>query len=167
MGQDDPDDFDGSSSKKGGGRASSPDWSDLDEDDSQSGADEGVWTPRCFVSLPMLHDPHLASVQFATFFHACRIKGVFFDLERHKGPAFNLLDSFSAAVMGLLCVGQTEAETIGTAVEALDFLIKQVGASSSNAGTTTSALRRELETEGNMRHVLSALRQVQRTRPVR
>ena len=139
-----------------------------EDDDSEEGG--STWTPRCFISVPMLHDPHLASVQYASFFHACRLKGVFFDLERKKGTAFNLLDSFSAAVLGILCVGVTEGETLGNAVDTVDFLIKQIGASLPGVhskAASVSSIMRELEVEGNMRGVLTALRTIQRSRPIR
>ena len=83
----------------------------------------------------LLFHPQLFSVRHSVFFNLCRLKGVSFDLQERTGTVFNLMDSFSRGVIGILTVGKTLLEALRKFADCLDFIQKQVG--SATTKTTT------------------------------
>ena len=45
---------------------------------------------RSFMYCKYLHHPGLASIQYKSFFHTCRLESISFDLERRQGATFML-----------------------------------------------------------------------------
>lgn len=70
---------------------------------------------RFYSCVPYLYQPHLATLQFGSFFQACRLRGVAFDVRARMGTAFVLMDSLASGTLGLLCVGTGEAPGAGGA----------------------------------------------------
>lgn len=65
--------------------------------------------------MPYLYQPHLATLQFGSFFQACRLRGVAFDVRAKMGTAFVLMDSLASGTLGLLCVGAGQPPASGAA----------------------------------------------------
>ena len=92
-------------------------------------------TQRSYVMNELLFHPQLFSVRHSVFFNLCRLKGVSFDLQERTGTVFNLMDSFSRGVIGILTVGKTLLDALRKFADCLDFIQKQVG--SATTKTTT------------------------------
>lgn len=82
---------------------------------------------RFYSVVNYIYQPNLSSVQFGSFFNACRLKGVSFDLRAKSGTAFMMMDSLASGTLGLLSVGQSVGESLGALVGGLSFLQEQVG----------------------------------------
>jgi hypothetical protein len=61
--------------------------------------------PRKFMYCQFLHHPGLASIQYKTFFHMCRLESISFDMEKRQGSTFCLFDSLQSGVIGMLTIG--------------------------------------------------------------
>jgi hypothetical protein len=48
--------------------------------------------PRSYMYCRFLHHPGLASIQYKTFFHMCRLESISFDMEKRQGSTFVLSD---------------------------------------------------------------------------
>jgi hypothetical protein len=77
---------------------------------------------RGFVYIPFLYHPGLASIQYKTFFHMCRIEGISFDLEARVGTTFLLCDSLQSGVLSIISMGRNLRETLGLLSETLTFI---------------------------------------------
>lgn len=84
--------------------------------------------PRTFMFCNFLHHPGLATIQYKTFFHMCRLENVSFDIEKRFGTSFTMYDSLQSAIIGLLTIGVHRKQSIGFMVDALNFLQNQAGA---------------------------------------
>ena len=82
---------------------------------------------RFYVINHFLAHPGMKPLQYASFFKKCRLEGVFFDMEAKVGTAFNLLDSFTSGVMGVVSVSHNPVHAFLELAQALDFLAKLVG----------------------------------------
>jgi len=110
-----------------------------------------VESERFYSCVPYLYQPHLATLQFGSFFQLCRQRHIAFDVRARQGTAFVLMDSLASGSMGILSVGRAHPPNQvapGTAaagavaqwvppsplhsmqqlVEALSFLHEQVAA---------------------------------------
>mmetsp|Transcript_7309 Transcript_7309/g.6498 ORF Transcript_7309/g.6498 Transcript_7309/m.6498 type:complete len:131 (+) Transcript_7309:1531-1923(+) len=74
-----------------------------------------------------LHHPGLASIQYKTFFHMCRLESVSFDLERRQGATFMLQDCLQSGVIAMMTIAEGRKESLQMMVEALKFLESQAG----------------------------------------
>uniref|UniRef100_H3HD76 IQCH-like ATP-grasp domain-containing protein n=1 Tax=Phytophthora ramorum TaxID=164328 RepID=H3HD76_PHYRM len=109
--------------------------------------------PRCFVVCSYVFHPHVTTMQYSAFFHACRLHGVCFDVERTLGTLFLLADSLTAGVFGILSVGETTEGALAFLRTALEVIGREVGA------TIEMATSRPVSTRnGNFAQVLSAVR---------
>lgn len=77
-----------------------------------------------------LHHPGLATIQYKTFFHMCRLESISFDLERRQGTTFMLQDCLQSGVIAMMSIGEDRKETLQMMVDAFKFLESQAG----NAG---------------------------------
>ena len=77
-----------------------------------------------------LHHPGLASIQYKTFFHMCRLESISFDLERRQGSTFMLQDCLQSGVIAMMTIGDDRKQTMEMMVDAMKFLERQAG----NAG---------------------------------
>ncbi|KAG7386289.1 hypothetical protein PHYPSEUDO_000417 [Phytophthora pseudosyringae] len=105
--------------------------------------------PRCFVVCSYVFHPHVTTMQYSAFFHACRLHGVCFDVERTLGTLFLLADSLTAGVFGVLSIGETTEGALAFLRTALEVIGREAGA--------TVEMARPVST-GNFAHVLAAVR---------
>ena len=98
---------------------------------TDKGEEKGMdyYEPRSFMFCRFLHHPGLASIQFATFFHMCRLESVSYDMEKRAGSTFALYDCLQSGVVALLTIGEHRKVTVNFMMEALNFIQNQVGAS--------------------------------------
>jgi hypothetical protein len=89
--------------------------------------------PRNFMFCKYLHHPGLATIQFNTFFHMCRLESVSYDMEKRTGSTFCLYDCLQGGVIGLITVGEHRKVTVSYMVEALNFIQNQAGVIPSKA----------------------------------
>lgn len=81
---------------------------------------------RSYVYCKYLNHPGLSTIQYKTFFHMCRVESVSFDLERRQGTTFILCDSLQSAVLSVLSIGSSAAESLKIMTDALNFIQRQV-----------------------------------------
>lgn len=74
-----------------------------------------------------IHHYGLASIQYKTFFHMCRLESISFDLEKRDGITFILSDCLQSGVLSILAVGQDRSEVVNKMVDALNFIQRQAG----------------------------------------
>ncbi|GMF32673.1 unnamed protein product [Phytophthora lilii] len=110
---------------------------------------------RSFVVCSYVFHPHVTTMQYTAFFHACRLHGVCFDVERTLGTLFLLTDSLTAGVFGVLSVGETTEGALAFLRTALEVIGREVGATIEVA---TSPSRPVSARSGNFAQVLSAVR---------
>ncbi|RLN48361.1 hypothetical protein BBJ29_001268 [Phytophthora kernoviae] len=115
--------------------------------------DRHLDTPRSYVVCSYVFHPHVTTMQYSAFFHACRLHGVCFDVERTLGTLFLLTDSLTAGVFGVLSVGETTDGALAFLRTALEVIGREAGA------TIEMAASRSLSAHsGNFAQVLSAIR---------
>jgi len=68
--------------------------------------DEAKAEQRSFVYCKYLNHPGLATIQYTTFFHMCRVESISFDLEKRKGTTFILCDSLQSGVISVMSIGK-------------------------------------------------------------
>ncbi|OWZ21098.1 hypothetical protein PHMEG_0004391 [Phytophthora megakarya] len=108
---------------------------------------------RCFVVCSYVFHPHVTTMQYTAFFHACRLHGVCFDMERTLGTLFLLADSLTAGVFGILSIGETTQGALAFMRTALEVIGREAGATSEMASSTSRPV-----SNGNFAQVLSAVR---------
>lgn len=69
-----------------------------------------------------LHHPGLASIQYKTFFHMCRLESISFDLERRQGSTFMLQDCLQSGVIAMMTIAEDRKEALQIMVDAFKFL---------------------------------------------
>lgn len=84
--------------------------------------------PRTFMFCNFLHHPGLATIQYKTFFHMCRLENVSFDVEKRFGTSFTMYDSLQSAIIGLMTIGVHRKQAIGFMIDAMNFIQNQAGA---------------------------------------
>lgn len=82
---------------------------------------------RSFVYCKYLNHSGLATIQYKTFFHMCRIESISFDLEKRKGTTFILCDSLQSGVISVMSIGAQTGEALKTMADALNFIQRQAG----------------------------------------
>ena len=85
---------------------------------------------RYYVMNDFLAHPGLKVQQYTSFFNRCRLAGVFFDMGSAAGTVFNLLDSFSSGVLGVIAVSHNPVHAFLELAGALDFMVGLVPNSS-------------------------------------
>jgi hypothetical protein len=65
---------------------------------------------RFYSCVPYLYQPHLATLQFGSFFQLCRLRHIAFDVRATTGTAFVLMDSLASGSMGILSVGMARPD---------------------------------------------------------
>ncbi|ETN01700.1 hypothetical protein PPTG_17128 [Phytophthora nicotianae INRA-310] len=111
--------------------------------------------PRCFVVCSYVFHPHVTTMQYTAFFHACRLHGVCFDVERTLGTLFLLADSLTAGVFGVLSIGETMEGALAFLRTALEVIGREAG---STINMVSSPSRPVSGRSGNFAQVLSAVR---------
>ncbi|GMH38300.1 hypothetical protein BSKO_06184 [Bryopsis sp. KO-2023] len=110
-----------------GDRDRNPEYIDGLVKESESPVSESTLQRRFYVSLDRLAHPLLQKLQYASFFHCCRVHGMCFDMQDRIGTAFNVADGFATGVLGVLCVGLSPFEAFNELSDVLDFISGQVG----------------------------------------
>ena len=82
---------------------------------------------RCFMYCSYIHHSGLASIQYKTFFHMCRLESISFDLEKRNGITFILSDCLQSGVLSILSVGDSRTEVVSKMMDALNFIQNQAG----------------------------------------
>ncbi|KAK9811483.1 hypothetical protein WJX72_004683 [[Myrmecia] bisecta] len=95
----------------------------------------GEFDKRYYVAIDLLFHPNLGAMRSTHFFHDCRLAGLCFDVRERLGTAFNLMDSFSANTLGMMCVGDSAHAGFEELAEVLEFLLEQFGAAVQPVGT--------------------------------
>lgn len=111
--------------------------------------------PRNFMFCKYLHHPGLATIQFNTFFHMCRLESVSYDMEKRTGSTFWLYDCLQGGVIGLITVGEHRKVTVNYMVDALNFIQNQAGVIPSKALNEETAKMDELNVGDVFSRVIS------------
>ncbi|EEY67616.1 uncharacterized protein PITG_18457 [Phytophthora infestans T30-4] len=114
-----------------------------------------VGARRCFVACSYVFHPHVITMQYTAFFHACRLHGVCFDVERTLGTLFLLADSLTAGVFGILSIGETTEGALAFLRTALEVIGREAG---STISVASSPSRSVASRSGNFAQILSAIR---------
>jgi hypothetical protein len=64
---------------------------------------------RCYLYCPYIDHAGLASIEYKTFFHLCRVEGVSFDLEKRQGATFILSDTLQSGVISIIAIGNVSS----------------------------------------------------------
>lgn len=100
---------------------------DVRHDDGAPGNNGAIKEPRKFMYCQFLHHPGLASIQYKTFFHMCRLESISFDMEKRQGSTFCLFDSLQSGVIGMLTIGVHRKLAVSQMIDALNFVQNQAG----------------------------------------
>ena len=93
--------------------------------DRKTEADE--FEERWFLYCSYIHHLGLATIQYKTFFHMCRLESISFDLEKRRGTTFILSDCLQSGLLSILTVGDNRNELVDKMVESLNFIQTQAG----------------------------------------
>ena len=93
--------------------------------DKRTEADE--FEERWFMYCSYIHHLGLATIQYKTFFHMCRLESISFDLEKRRGTTFILSDWLQSGLLSILTVGDNRNELVDKMVESLNFIQAQAG----------------------------------------
>merc|ERR1719240_527700 len=83
---------------------------------------------RAFCYVDFLGNPKFSEMQHTAFFNLCRLRGVSFDLKLMAGTAYKLVDRFVGGGTGMLSIEASRDKALMTAIEALDFIRRDIGA---------------------------------------
>lgn len=106
---------------------------------------------RSYVAFDHIHHPNLATLQYGSFFNACRLRGIAFDLEDLSGLAFMVVDGLSGGVIGALGVGRSVQDSLKKVVAGLQFMNEQAGVLSLRAPPVNLRSDRSLQVEEDER----------------
>eukprot|EP00466_Bigelowiella_natans_P016617 jgi/Bigna1/53430/estExt_Genewise1Plus.C_190183 len=74
---------------------------------SNVGSSEATLGPkRFYTAINYLYQPQISSLQMNTFFNACRLGNIAYDIQSNQGTVFILIDSFASGALGVLSVGR-------------------------------------------------------------
>ena len=82
---------------------------------------------RFYTIQEYIYHPNIATIPYNSFFNACRLDGICFDLQHQLGTAFVLSDSLSGGVLGILCIGRTSKDAHRWMHLSLDMIQRHVG----------------------------------------
>ena len=103
----------------------------MDENDSESAQGAAglrndkhglIFEPRQFMFCNYLYHSGLATIQYKTFFHMCRLESISFDMESRTGSTFCLYDSLASGVIGMLTIGVQRKAAVKFMNDALNFV---------------------------------------------
>jgi hypothetical protein len=80
------------------------------------------YEPRNFMYCKFLHHPGLATIQYKTFFHMCRLESISFEMEKRCGSTFVLSDCLQSGVISMLTIGVHRKVAVNYMVDALHFI---------------------------------------------
>ena len=96
-----------------------------------------VYEPRGFMFCNFLNHTGLASIQYKTFFHMCRLESISFDMESRSGSTFCLYDCLASGVIGMLTIGVHRRAAVKFMQDALNFIQNQAGVMPKKVYATT------------------------------
>ena len=85
------------------------------------------YEPRSFMFCNFLNHAGLASIQYKTFFHMCRLRSVSFDLERRTGTTFMLADCLQSGLLSLMAIAEERTDALRMVNEAGKFIEELAG----------------------------------------
>jgi hypothetical protein len=113
---------------------------------------------RSFMYCRYLHHPGLASIQYKSFFHMCRLESISFDLERKAGATFMLQDCLQSGVIAMMTIAEERKETLQMMVDAFRFLENQAGSLSKLKNSGSSGMDESRTDEIEAADVVSSVR---------
>jgi len=103
------------------------DMEDIGDRDFEEKKSHNFFEPRNFMFCKFLHHPGLATIQYKTFFHMCRLESISFDMEKKAGSTFVLYDCLQSGVIAMLTIGVHRKVGVNFMVDALNFIQNQAG----------------------------------------
>jgi hypothetical protein len=120
-----------------------------DENKAQS----SNWQVRSYVYSDEIRLRRIAKLHYGSFFNLCRLEHISFDLPRRCGTVFQLIDSLSRGIFGLMCIAKASPVAMETMQKNLTFIREHVSANNSQLG------RERPHEMDNFTQIVSTLRQ--------
>ncbi len=95
---------------------------DAGDRDFEERKPNNFYEQRNFMFCRYLHHPGLATIQYKTFFHMCRLESISFDMEKRSGSTFVLYDCLQSGVIAMLTIGVHRKVAVNHMVDALNFI---------------------------------------------
>jgi len=61
---------------------------------------------RFYTAINYLYESQISTLQFNTFFNACRLRNVSYDIHSRQGTVFIMIDSLASGAVGILSIGR-------------------------------------------------------------
>jgi IQ domain-containing protein H len=110
--------------------------------DQEGDAQAGNVTNTCYTILDDIAHPSLGTVSLPSFFKACRLESIAYNLDSHRGLVFLFFDSLVAGTVGVMGLGRSAVESLTHTLNALDFLKRQLGGKTLNQSDSGRAFLR-------------------------
>mmetsp|Transcript_3573 Transcript_3573/g.7186 ORF Transcript_3573/g.7186 Transcript_3573/m.7186 type:complete len:1110 (+) Transcript_3573:42-3371(+) len=124
---------------------------------------------RFYTAIDYVYQPRLAALQFNTFFNACRLRNVSYDMKSRQGTVFIMIDSLASGSLGLMSIGrdllsEVAVETQGR-VPGDDYVAVEPGALEATRLLVDALLfiREQLNQLTRQRHVFASYSTFERT----
>jgi hypothetical protein len=82
---------------------------------------------KCYMYLPLLYHPQLASNKYKELFAKCRKEGISFDMERKQGSLILLCDEIKSGVLSLITIKESQRKSVKLMTDSLNFLLHFAG----------------------------------------
>ena len=93
---------------------------------------------QSYASANYVVNPSLGSVQYGSFFKLCRMQAVSFNLETTSGLLFQLFDSLSCGVIGMLAVASDVGAALDSLATGFNFIRSNIGNANSYSAVSLS-----------------------------
>ena len=124
-----------------------------DESNSKK-AQSSNWQVRSYVYSDEIRLRRIAKLHnYGSFFNLCRLEHISFDLPRRSGTVFQLIDSLSRGIFGIMCIAKASPAAMETMQKNLTFIREHVSANNSQLG------RERPHEMDNFTQIVSTLRQ--------
>ena len=112
------------------------------------------WQVRSYIYSDAIRLRRISRLHYGSFFNLCRLEHISFDLPRRSGTVFQLIDSLSRGIFGLMCIAKAGPAAVGVMQKNLHFIKEQVSAS------TTQNSRVKPHDMDNFNEIVSCIRQL-------
>ena len=110
---------------------------------------------RSYVYSDAIRLRRIARLHYGSFFNLCRLEHISFDLPKRNGTVFQLIDSLSRGIFGMMCVAKTRKHAVAQMWKNLFFIKDQVNAVGNNPGANSRARPHEMD---NFSEIVTAMR---------
>jgi hypothetical protein len=117
---------------------------------------EEAWHLRSYVFADSIRLRRIARLHYGTFFNLCRLEKISFDLPRRSGTVFQLIDSLSRGIFGLMTISRSTKKALSAMWKDLLFIKDQVA-----ANEDPRQRGRRVHEADNFAQILSTIRYVQ------